>query len=365
MGRKGAGPKYNLEMALALKKEGYDVYACISKQAENANDYKKHNINHLSLNTYTGGVSALINSLRLPWLINEFKDYLKINRITHVYCTMPHIWNFFFSKRFKKLDISYLLTIHDAELHSGEENKLIDILMKKDRKNADGIVVLTKHVKEQLKNLGKSIFIIPHPAFSFNNNKNRAKSIVPDQKIKLLFFGRIHHYKGLDILIDAFEILNKKNNRYSLSIYGSGNISPYQKKILELSNITVHNRWIDDVEIPSIISSHDVCVIPYRDASQSGVIPTVMTCGVPLVVTPVAGLKEQVVHLQTAIFAEEVSSDSVARAIDSLVKDISLYEKISKNALLYAQEEMGWEKAAYRSVEALISITHNSKKYNQ
>ena len=62
---------------------------------------------------------------------------------------MPHIWNFFFSKRFKKLDISYLLTIHDAELHSGEENKLIDILMKKDRKNADGIVVLTKHVKEQ------------------------------------------------------------------------------------------------------------------------------------------------------------------------------------------------------------------------
>ncbi|MGU0159915.1 glycosyltransferase [Escherichia coli] len=55
-----------------------------------------------------------------------------------------------------------------------------------------------------------------------------------------------------------------------------------------------------------------------------------MTCGVPLVVTPVAGLKEQVVHLQTAIFAEEVSSDSVARAIDSLVKDISLYEKISK-----------------------------------
>ncbi|EFN9377510.1 TPA: hypothetical protein RHW74_004502, partial [Escherichia coli] len=76
LGRKGAGPKYNLEMALALKKEGYDVYACISKQAENANDYKKHNINHLSLNTYTGGVSALINSLRLPWLINEFKDYL-------------------------------------------------------------------------------------------------------------------------------------------------------------------------------------------------------------------------------------------------------------------------------------------------
>lgn len=103
----------------------------------------------------------------------------------------------------------------------------------------------------------------------------------------------------------------------------------------------MHNRWIDDVEIPSIISSHDVCVIPYRDASQSGVIPTVMTCGVPLVVTPVAGLKEQVVHLQTAIFAEEVSSDSVARAIDSLVKDISLYEKISR--MLYYTLRKRWD----------------------
>ncbi|MGU0159914.1 hypothetical protein ACVXHB_01545 [Escherichia coli] len=91
-GRKGAGPKYNLEMALALKKEGYDVYACIPSRRK-----MQMIIRNITLITYRlihiRGCFALINSLRLPWLINEFKDYLKINRITHVYCTMPHTWN--------------------------------------------------------------------------------------------------------------------------------------------------------------------------------------------------------------------------------------------------------------------------------
>ena len=351
LGRKGAGPKYNFEMAMALQNEGHEVHACISEQAENYQDYIKNGIKVVSFNTYNGSISALLSILRLPFIIKVFTAYIHSHNIKNIYCTMPHIWNCFISSRFAETKINYLLTIHDATQHQGEENVILNWLMNRDRRNADGIVVLTEHVKELLKNENKPIYVIPHPAFSFGDGKVTPKKI-NNKTIKLIFFGRIHPYKGLDILIDAYQSLCKKNDRFSLSIYGAGDMTPYNKEIITLPRVNVHNRWIQDSEIDLIMKNHDICVIPYRDASQSGVIPTALACGLPVVATPVAGLKEQIENGKTGLFADNITSKALLEAIENLANNQSLYEYISSNAILYAKNEMGWDRAAKSSIKA-------------
>ncbi|ELX8379958.1 glycosyltransferase family 4 protein [Providencia vermicola] len=354
-GRKGAGPKYNLEMATALQNQGCNVHAGISKQAENFHDYSKKGIKTYSINTYHDIKSAGYFLFRLPLIIKKTINYIKKNNITHVYCTMPHIFNVFLSNTFKKNNIKYLLIVHDAKLHSGEENWLIDKLIKNDRKNADGFVVLTNHVRNQLNSLNKPIHVIPHPVFSYGENNNVPKKM-SSNTIKLIFFGRIHHYKGLDLLLESYKELTKHSFNFSLSIYGSGDLTPYINLIKDIPNLKIENRWILDSEIENILLKHDICVIPYRDASQSGVIPTAMNCGIPIIATPVDGLKEQIINGKTGIFTTEVSSNSIYQSILYLTSHPEVYEDISKNSIYFAKNNMSWNNAALLSIKALNDI---------
>ena len=60
----------------------------------------------------------------------------------------------------------------------------------------------------------------------------------------------------------------------------------------------------------------DVLVLPYIEASQSGLIPIARALGTPVVVTPVGGLPEQVIHGASGVVAQRVTPAAVAEAID-------------------------------------------------
>lgn len=358
-GRKGAGPKYNYEMALALNEltnDDYEIHAAVSNDADNILDYHTAKLKLFSVNTYTGIFSAILSLFKIFYIRKRFIKYVVDNEIDCVYCTMPHIWNFFFSSKLKSIGVRYLLTIHDPASHSGEENKIIDYVSKLDRKNADAIVTLTNYAKDELKHLDKKIFVIPHPAFSFAPAPTINVKELPDEKVKLVFFGRIHHYKGLDILLDAYKKLKSENEKFTLSIYGAGDMAPYMPTLHGLSDVHIENRWILEEEINEIMVSHDICVTPYRDATQSGVIATAMACGVPVIATPVAGLKEQILDGETGLFSDDLTARSLYKVIVRLSNDKLLYENISMNSLKFVKEQMTWEKAAVSSISAIKSL---------
>ena len=141
----------------------------------------------------------------------------------------------------------------------------------------------------------------PHPIYNHFGEKlspDRAKErlgLDANKKI-LLFFGLIRDYKGLDLLIDAMTHLD---DSYQLLIAGEayGSFQKYQKQIDQScakNRIRVKNHYIEDKEVPVLFSAADVLVLPYKSATQSGVLPIAYHYETPVVATDAGGLRDAV-----------------------------------------------------------------------
>ncbi len=217
-------------------------------------------------------------------------------------------------------------------------------------KGNDGFIVLCDAVKEDLLKFkpDAKYAVSPHPLYShFGNPVPREKAIAelglsPNKK-NLLFFGLIREYKGLDLLIEAFSELD---DTYQLIIAGEpyGSFEKYQK-LIDASplkeNIKLFDRYIPDSEVPIFFSAADVCVLPYRSATQSGISSISYHFEVPLITTSVGGLKETVGDRGTGIVVDEVSSSAIRVAIRNFFKDSSL-RKWLRAGILMEKQRLSW-----------------------
>jgi glycosyltransferase involved in cell wall biosynthesis len=173
-----------------------------------------------------------------------------------------------------------------------------------------GFLVMSKSVCDDLISLQPDArFILQeHPLYNHFGEKMDKQiaieqlELVPDKKT-LLFFGLIRDYKGLDLLIDAMSLLDES---YQLIIAGEcyGDFEKYRQAIENspaCTRIKVLNRYIADDEVPRLFSAADLLVTPYRSATQSGVIPVAYHFDLPVLVTDVGGLKENIERAGTGL----------------------------------------------------------------
>jgi glycosyltransferase involved in cell wall biosynthesis len=135
--------------------------------------------------------------------------------------------------------------------------------------------------------------------------------------LRLLFFGRLLPYKGLDLLAAALRMLDARG-AWQLRVVGSGPESNDLAALRALRNVTVENRWVPEDEVGELIAWADAVVLPYREASQSGVAPAAIAAGRPVVATRIGGLAEQLRDLQSAILCEPDAA-SLAAALRTLI----------------------------------------------
>jgi glycosyltransferase involved in cell wall biosynthesis len=110
----------------------------------------------------------------------------------------------------------------------------------------------------------------------------------------VLFFGRIVPYKGIDLFLEASLILG---DRFKYIIAGPGRFSKVERQFLERAptgRYEVINRYIPDREVAALFARTRVCVLPYRDATQSSVPGISAYFGVPVVATAVGCFVEDV-----------------------------------------------------------------------
>jgi glycosyltransferase involved in cell wall biosynthesis len=135
-----------------------------------------------------------------------------------------------------------------------------------------------------------------------------APSAPSDEGIcRLLYFGVIRPYKGVEDLVRAFDLLAPEEiDRWHLTIVGETWESWTEPLRLVAesryrSRMTVVNRYVDDSEVPGIFGAADVVVLPYRRSSSSGPLHIAMSAGLPVVVTRVGGLPEAVEGYEGAV----------------------------------------------------------------
>ena len=301
LGRTGAGPTYSIEYVKALLQKDVSIYAIVSSCAENIDEWralsKCYGTNKFlfrEIYTYSSSKEFICKSLNLN---NYFVLIKTIKRYAPdcIVSTMVHPWHnvifFLLRKNIKRIKI-----IHDVRPHRGEDNVLFRILNYLDIHISDYWIVLTQKARDQLVELGinnANVCVIPHANFACYA-KNEIK---PANKVfyRMAFIGRINKYKGLDVLLEAFRNVRLQIPNLRLRIAGNGDCTAYQPIFDELADsLDLDIRWIPDNEISNKLYDIDFVVLPYTEATQSGVIPLAYAFGKTVIATNVGGLSEQV-----------------------------------------------------------------------
>ncbi|WP_407696949.1 glycosyltransferase family 4 protein [Skermanella mucosa] len=348
-----------MEVARELsRRDEFNLHLSVSRNCDLYGEIKALGLPGFDVDTYCDVGSAVVALSRLPQVRRRFREYLEKHEIDVVLCTMQHLWNPFMLPAIRRVGARYVVTIHDATLHPGERFLPYQWWLDWEIRQADGYVVLSDHVGGVLRTRHRTAAdrIAVAPCGPFNQFIDAGRACRPAAEIRaprrLLFFGRIIAYKGLDLLLDAYGRLKAAHPDLSLAIYGDGDLSPYRAALEGLADVTVENRYIGEEELPAILEEADLVVLPYREASQSGVLVLAEAAGLPVVGTPAGALVEQIVPGVNGLIAAGISGEALAASIGRLLDDPALYHRciqgIARNA------EYRWSEAGDRISRFLL-----------
>jgi glycosyltransferase involved in cell wall biosynthesis len=212
----------------------------------------------------------------------KLKQYLIEKQITDLLITAAHPWDLYLGDFARKNGIKVTRIIHDFQPHPGEIWPT-RFFISRSIKKSDLCLCLSSFVYEQVSQSNLHSHYVKFPQESIPE---------PIQDFALgsdyiLFIGRIKKYKGLKLLIKAWNDLEKTDQK--LVIAGKA----YRSYQSNHSNIVHLNRWLRDEEIHALISGATFVVLPYIEASQSGIIPIAEYFQTPVIISNVGGLREQ------------------------------------------------------------------------
>ena len=155
----------------------------------------------------------------------------------------------------------------------------------------------------------------------------------PDSTTKpyILFFGNVTGYKGLDILFPAMKLVHDSCPELRLIAAGGGkynfDITAYQKS----GYIDIRNEFIPDDELAQLISNCEFVVVPYIDATQSGVVMSAYAFNKPCIATNVGGLPEMVIDKEYGLIVNPGNITELSKAIIELHNNSDLNDFFSSN----------------------------------
>ncbi len=226
-------------------------------------------------------------------------------------------------------------------------------------RSCDAAVCLSDEVGKTLKDFCPAIAALTlfHPIYSrFGEAVSREVALsglgIPEGSFNLLFFGLIRRYKGLDILLEACRYL-KGNFRLIVAGEPYSSFEEYRKIIDSLpcrDRISLYLEYIPDLRVAEFFCAADLAVLPYRSATQSGIEAVALNFGVPMLVTPVGALAEDILRDGTGLVCEAASPEALAKGIQTFMDNRSVGENCSKS-IASIKERLSWKNFATALLE--------------
>jgi glycosyltransferase involved in cell wall biosynthesis len=321
-GRRGAGPLFATHLTDALRSvPGTEVILSLSTGAEILQAEAAPHCD-LPFDTYTGAVSCVRKLLQTPSVVMNLIRRIRPLKPDIAICAMPGPLDLLHLAALRRLRIPVVVVVHDADRHPGDGYPLLMTLQRQLVRRADAVVALSDHVGSRLVQQGTvdrhRLFVqrIPPLVFGALPPPPKAHGGVP----RLLFFGRLLQYKGLNLLQAAMGELESPDS-WVLRVVGTGPESSDLDALRAMPGVTVENRWVPDSEIGALIAWADILVLPYVEASQSGVAPAAIAAGRVVVGTRVGGLTEQLSNERLARLCEP-NAASLAMALRELLREL-------------------------------------------
>ena len=216
----------------------------------------------------------------------------------------------------------------------------------------DGFLVQSKTVEDELKSLKQNAKIVKrlHPIYDIYGEKEdnliAKKNLNIHAKNVILFFGIIRDYKGLDILIESVNLLKNKYKDFHLLIVGEcySNKDKYLSLIKEYDLnkfITFIEKYVPDEDVYKYFSCSDIVVLPYKTASQSGVLQIAYHFDIPVLTTDVGGLSEYIEDGYSGILTKPNNPLELSKILQEIFENQKL-DSLSDNIKEY-KKKFSWE----------------------
>lgn len=158
------------------------------------------------------------------------------------------------------------------------------------------------------------------------------KSIEGKEKFDIILTGIDYYRKGIDIAIEAFEILNKKyGNKYKLHLCGADREVPEKEFI-------VNHGFAAKNELVRLLNECDLFVLPSRFDCFGIAFVEAMTFGLPCIGRNSCAMPEMIDRGINGELIEDDDPEKLAELIEKICSDEKLYSSYSENAIEKAKK---------------------------
>lgn len=312
------------------------------------------------IRTYLKGCEHLFDMERLVRRLRRWRPDV----IHFQWVPLPAVDRFFLW-RFRKI-APLVLTVHDTEpFHGAPSSRLQLIGLMSAFKCFDHYIVHTQYSKEalvsQLMLPEERVTVIPHGVFTYyrelvSDVEESGQASQLAGKKRVLFFGVLKPYKGVDVLLEAFARLPEPVAKAAvLQIVGYPKmpIEPLQSLAQRLgieSRVFWDLRFVEEAELAVYFAQADVVVLPYRRIDQSGVLMVALAFGKPVVASRVGGFAETVEDGVHGFLVEPGNVETLAHALACILGDDALRARMAKASEELAKGRLSWQSIAAKTL---------------
>ncbi len=192
--------------------------------------------------------------------------------------------------------------------------------------------------------------MFPHPVYeNFGEplERNEARNRIGLGDVPtLLFFGFVRAYKGLDLLLEAMPAILKRVPNARLLVVGEffGDPQPYLDIIQQQhlgDHVQIHDEYVPTEQVALWFSAADLLVLPYRSATNSGIVQIGYNFALPSVVTDVGSLSEVVIHQKTGFVVPNAEPETLAAAVEEALAP-NKREQLAEN-IVEERKKYSWD----------------------
>lgn len=369
----------DIPLLQAFERMGHEVffflrvtpYSLHATKVDIAKQYERNGIFHFSIYPELNDIANSLSHCQC-FVVNDIKGnicyetvslyHLLANKLSEIipdavqFVGIPDLRHMPLFSKFRK---QIVLTVHDPLPHGGEQRCRSELFRRIAFKICNQIVILneiqlkafveTYHIPSQ------KITVASLGLYDMLHRQGGAESTRSSESEYVLFYGRISPYKGLEYLLPAFERVHDKLPSTRLVVAGAGeyyfDVSRYNNSAF----IDFINRYVSESELASLISSASFVVCPYSDATQSGVVSTVLALGTPMIVTNVGTMPEMVKKYDAGLVVPSKDEDALYKAMFDLLSDKSLLCRKRNNlAVSLSEVDSEWNSIAEKYIAAYL-----------
>ncbi|MGY1846855.1 glycosyltransferase family 4 protein [Blastococcus sp. SYSU DS1021] len=233
-------------------------------------------------------------------------------------------------------------------------NKLLNASFGLGYRSVDALIVLGEQSAADLRSgwpeVGE-ISVIPHGDEGVFVREAPGPAGATDPVV--LFFGTMQAYKGLDLLLEAFERIRAQRPEAKLVIAGapSGDtdLGELRRTAARIGGVEVRAAYIPMEDVPALFEQARVVVAPYRYANASGVVELARTFRRAVVGTAVGDLPAVIDHDETGLLVPPGDVEGLAAGLLRLLDDSTAAERMGDAAQERSAKGASWSTVAERT----------------